>query len=567
MRMLRRLGKDESGMTLGLALIMILIIGAMGAGLLTFVSRDLNTVVEANQGQRAFEAADAGIGAAKLQLTSNVDRAKYDGDANGTGTCTDDSQWSALRCTDPKGLTLNDLDEDDTTPDSVNVQISYVAEDEATGTPERFLVVSEGTYGDAKRKIEATFEGVVEDPSGQGDGLGHPVYYTPSDIKITNNDSVNNNAVLLNQISLFSKQNILIQGDTTQAQFITDYNNNSGAFRVSGGNGGVEELCDWKTDVRYQTRCFRSGLGTWNTRARNITTPGLGAEDRICGFTVVSTGTCPSSALSIADGVRGFDRTTGPNDGLTGLPNTNTCDPITGEGQCPRGQMLTFKHKEPLPDGTYPRNDNDGTISYPFPELVPIAQAFKDNANSCYDFNPGTLDCPEPPANSSWGLVSSNSTTDLNRITFIDAGNHTLTFHPGTGAGSTSGIIVVWCGRLLQDDNFEGIILNLIGDDLENGSTCDSNTQTINTDPDGVSRTVGTYVNMGDTTGRNNGTKCACWVYAQGGTDTVAGIEFLPGAEATFRPGARWSFQSSTNFFETPPPTSFAIRTWRELYQ
>jgi hypothetical protein len=52
-------------MTMGLAMMMILLIGVMGAGLLTFVSKDLNTVLEVNRGQRAFEVADAGIGVAK----------------------------------------------------------------------------------------------------------------------------------------------------------------------------------------------------------------------------------------------------------------------------------------------------------------------------------------------------------------------------------------------------------------------------------------------------------------------------------------------------------------------
>ncbi len=61
MRTARRFVKDESGITMALAIIMIVLIGVMGAGLLTFVSRDLNTVIEENRGQRAFEMADAGI--------------------------------------------------------------------------------------------------------------------------------------------------------------------------------------------------------------------------------------------------------------------------------------------------------------------------------------------------------------------------------------------------------------------------------------------------------------------------------------------------------------------------
>ena len=65
---MRRFIDDESGMTMALAMIMILLIGVMGAGLLTFVSRDLNSVVEVNQGTRAQEMADAGLEAAKRHL-------------------------------------------------------------------------------------------------------------------------------------------------------------------------------------------------------------------------------------------------------------------------------------------------------------------------------------------------------------------------------------------------------------------------------------------------------------------------------------------------------------------
>src|SRR5215216_5115796 len=66
---MRRFVDDESGMTMALSVIMIALIGVMGAGLLTFVSRDLNTVLEANQGQQAQEMADAGIAAAKRHLS------------------------------------------------------------------------------------------------------------------------------------------------------------------------------------------------------------------------------------------------------------------------------------------------------------------------------------------------------------------------------------------------------------------------------------------------------------------------------------------------------------------
>src|SRR5215203_4522031 len=121
MRTLRRLAKDESGMTLALAMIMVVLLGVMGAGLLTFVMRDLNTVVEDNRGQRAFEMADAGIAAAKRQLISDcvgAQSATCSDLYGGTGT----SPWSAAQ----GGLNIGDLDGDGPggTEDNVHVKIS-----------------------------------------------------------------------------------------------------------------------------------------------------------------------------------------------------------------------------------------------------------------------------------------------------------------------------------------------------------------------------------------------------------------------------------------------------------
>lgn len=65
-------------MTMGLTVIMIVVIGVMGAGLLTFVATDLESVVEVNQGQRALEMADIGIGVAKRQLTVDARPSSYD---------------------------------------------------------------------------------------------------------------------------------------------------------------------------------------------------------------------------------------------------------------------------------------------------------------------------------------------------------------------------------------------------------------------------------------------------------------------------------------------------------
>lgn len=98
---MRRFIDDESGMTMGLVVIMIVLIGVMGAGLLTFVSRDLNSVVEVSQGQRAQEISDAGLEAAKRQL-SIVDANPTSYDATNIG---DNSEW--YDDSTPKTMTFN----------------------------------------------------------------------------------------------------------------------------------------------------------------------------------------------------------------------------------------------------------------------------------------------------------------------------------------------------------------------------------------------------------------------------------------------------------------------------
>jgi len=47
-------------MALGLAIIVVVIVGVMGAGLLTLVSTDLQAVIAVNRGEQAFELAEAG---------------------------------------------------------------------------------------------------------------------------------------------------------------------------------------------------------------------------------------------------------------------------------------------------------------------------------------------------------------------------------------------------------------------------------------------------------------------------------------------------------------------------
>src|SRR5215211_59521 len=76
--MIQRLVRNESGMTMALAIMMIVLIGVMGAGLLAFVQSDFKSVIEVNRGQKALDIAEAGVQAAKSHLRVDSFRQHYD---------------------------------------------------------------------------------------------------------------------------------------------------------------------------------------------------------------------------------------------------------------------------------------------------------------------------------------------------------------------------------------------------------------------------------------------------------------------------------------------------------
>jgi type II secretory pathway component PulK len=122
--MIPRLFPEERGMALGLAIIVVLIVGVMGAGLLTFVAADLEAVVAVNRGEQAFELAEAGIEVAKAHLANDSSPA----------------DWSSGE------LHMAGMGES-----SVTVSVEY---DDESGS---FEAVSTGEYRETSRKIEATF--------------------------------------------------------------------------------------------------------------------------------------------------------------------------------------------------------------------------------------------------------------------------------------------------------------------------------------------------------------------------------------------------------------------------
>lgn len=199
--MLGRLVKEETGMALGLAIIMVVLIGVMGAGLLVFVRNDLQAVVEVNQGQLALETADAGVKAAKNQLIAVSSPAKYDGGA-------DDSQWSASQGGrdisfdgKPMEITIQYLPPvtDPAVPTKDQAPETIPAgQPELSGGREYFRVISEGQSGGARRKIEAIFNTYALDvPKG---------YFTPGNITI-------NGSACITDVSLFAQGSVTLNGE------------------------------------------------------------------------------------------------------------------------------------------------------------------------------------------------------------------------------------------------------------------------------------------------------------------------------------------------------------------
>lgn len=213
--MIGRFVKDESGMTMALTIFMIVIIGVMGAGLLTFVQNDLKGVVEVNQGQRALEMANAGVQAAKRHLAT-VDAKPRDYDVS---TANGDSEWSEITGV---GVGEKRIDFDGDGQNDIFVKIRYLTpsatESEAT-LPDKapevlppgatdgpdegadpdypsnrnyFRVTVRGQAGNAVRQVQAIYK---------SQNFDIPVaFYATRDIDF------NGNATTVEGISLFAQR-------------------------------------------------------------------------------------------------------------------------------------------------------------------------------------------------------------------------------------------------------------------------------------------------------------------------------------------------------------------------
>lgn len=172
--MIRRYRRDESGVALGLAVIVVVLIGVLAAGLLAVVRGDLEGTIQTNRGQRALHLADAGAQAAVAQLRADANPDHYDADG------TDNSGWAYVS---PDGGTPGVM----LAPGGGGARVTvrylipartaaqqrdgrYAPERVPAGLPDYpdrdfFLVVSEGTVRGARRKVEV----IVEASGGSGE--------------------------------------------------------------------------------------------------------------------------------------------------------------------------------------------------------------------------------------------------------------------------------------------------------------------------------------------------------------------------------------------------------------
>ncbi len=160
--MIGSLRRDESGAALGLAVILVAVIGVMAAGLLTALQSDLGGAIQASRGQSAFFMADAGAQAAAAHLRSDANPDHYDeGGA-------DNSDWARIAPRGPPGKTLAMGEASATVsigylmPARTPAQLSderHAPELVPDGLPDYpngdfFLVVSEGESGATRRRVE-----------------------------------------------------------------------------------------------------------------------------------------------------------------------------------------------------------------------------------------------------------------------------------------------------------------------------------------------------------------------------------------------------------------------------
>lgn len=356
--MMQRLIRDESGVALGLAVIMIALIGVMGAGLLVFVRNDLEAVVEVNQGQKAFEAADASVRAANRQLLSDAVPEHY-------GNGADPSQnidWS-YENTSGNAKTYDQLKQLTFDGKTVRVSVQYLPPVTAPSTPNSdqapetipaggtelasgcryFKVRAYGESGQAKRGVETIY---------CASQLNVPTaYYTPKTIEFDGN-------VNISGVSFFARENI--KGSRSGSVSID---------RTTPALYGDWDSTKFTPPSNYNTTPRK------NASNQPVTGVGLAAEGRICADNACTTSVSDSNYnVYDYDGSSGkqFVRKNPPESSQTESQISYPFDPnaepdlelLKEEAQNNGTYYTAADIGNKIDNAQYPANSDDQTIIY-----------------------------------------------------------------------------------------------------------------------------------------------------------------------------------------------------------
>jgi hypothetical protein len=447
--MLERFRREEDGVALGLAVIMIVLIGVMGAGLLVFVRNDLEAVVEVNQGQRAMDIADAGTQAAKAQLLSDKIPAHYDVD----DSLLSDIFIDPLCNIDPSDLdiplvhregeliernpagenwspelggqtrtfaggefnvTIRWMTWNPLAPDSCKAPVPLLT-DALPGGTHYFKVVSTGKYGNATRRIETIYSTY---------DLNVPrAYYTPGPITISG-------SACIDSVSLFSLSNVTFNGSGTCPNTSTHMQGK---------------------DLYYKKWAFTDTLDADSYPNRFNSTPRPTADAGI--------GTAGTITASPRLGTRDFDSTTNPKFVKAPSANPQGTDEITFPfdlGSQPDANLLCDEAKAQGNYEEYTTTGNKSLGSWPDNSSynTVVCKVFKNTSSNnklTWAVN-GTEDLADPYAGCKGPIRKGNLV--------IKGGN----FGTKSGTALFQGVVVV--------RGAEGTEATDLGSSTDTGNTC-----------------------------------------------------------------------------------------------
>lgn len=456
-----RLIRDESGIALPLAIIVMVLVGVMGAGLLVFVNNDLQAVIEVNRGQKALEIAEAGVAAAKQQQLSDVVRRHYDRDKandcfNGqiratsedwspnTDVYSNPSNCGSTPTTKTRaGVTrnfaggafnvtiecFNQTGDSPTDDPCAGAAIENAPENIEASKRAYFKITSTGYFPADGSGAVRTVRAIVHT-----NRLDVPTaYYTPNNIEFNGSPDVSS-------VSFFAGGNIDLKNTTVDRSTPALYNDwdttNSANFTPSSNLNTVPR---------------RTGP---NATDPKLTATGFGAEGIICK------NNCSGPSDSIADGKYDYDSTTGTK---------------------PGGSLKKFVRKGDADIANNVANAS-GTISYPFNpnakfDLTSLAGIARSQGNY-YEGNIDIVSTTSTTTNKKYPSPSSDQS-----VFYVKANGATIDYFAGYNP-QAKGLMVI------ENGNF----------DISNSSSGFDGVVIVTKDQNNPASTTGVYTNSGNKT-------------------------------------------------------------------